>query len=99
MTQETHFQLHATITGRVQGVGFRYFVLQNALAHNLTGWVRNLGDGRVEVLAEGEHHSLNALLRALRVGPSHAEVLNVDYVFQEAQGNFQRFQLISTKYL
>lgn len=99
MTQKTHLQLHTYIEGRVQGVGFRYFVLQNAEAFKLTGWVRNLGDGRVEVLAEGEHEALSTMLSLLRKGPRSAYVTKVDYEFKEAQGTFQRFQLLSTKYL
>ncbi len=66
------------ITGRVQGVGFRYFVQAKATALELTGWARNLEDGRVEVYAAGNLERLNDLAAALRQGPRMAEVRHVD---------------------
>lgn len=90
------FRLHAYISGRVQGVGFRYHVLQAAQENHLTGWVRNLHDGRVEVMAEGQHPDLNQLLRRLHQGPVSAQVRDVDYTFSEAQGGFQRFRVRGT---
>lgn len=92
MTEPQELQLHAYISGQVQGVGFRYHTLNAAQNLKLTGWVRNLRDGRVEVLAEGSHDSLNQLLSILRKGPINAEVEDVDYQFGEAQGEFNRFQ-------
>jgi acylphosphatase len=63
-------QLHATVHGRVQMVGFRYFVLGHAERLGLTGWVRNGADGQsVEVVAEGDEASLDALEALLRSGP------------------------------
>ena len=53
MSETSNYRLHAFIQGRVQGVGFRYYVMQAAQDYHLTGWVRNLYDGRVEVVAEG----------------------------------------------
>jgi acylphosphatase len=89
-------RLHAKISGRVQGVGFRFFTYQVAQEHNLTGWVRNLHDGRVEVLAEGPHQGLNTLLRTLRKGPMSAEVADIDYDFSEAQGKHNKFNILGT---
>ncbi len=67
----THERLHAKVTGRVQGVSFRYYTTQQALALGLSGWVMNLPDGRtVEVIAEGPRKDLQALLDWLRHGPS-----------------------------
>ena len=57
------------ITGRVQGVGYRYFTVRAARELGLSGWVRNLRDGRVEVLAVGVHRKLSDLEGELRVGP------------------------------
>ena len=88
-------RLHAFIKGGVQGVGFRYFTLRTALDCNLTGWVRNRWDGRVEVLAEGSLEDLNRLLAALRRGPMSAEVRDVKVEFSEPQGEFDRFQVLS----
>lgn len=66
------------IAGRVQGVGFRWFVHRRATALALRGWVRNLPDGRVEVVAAGPRDTLGALDAALRSGPSMAMVRDVE---------------------
>jgi acylphosphatase len=65
------------ITGRVQGVGFRYFAQEMATAHRVTGWVRNLPDGSVETLLEGESHDVDRVEAALRRGPASARVDDV----------------------
>ncbi len=65
------------VSGRVQGVGFRAFVADVARADGLDGWVRNLPDGQVEVLAEGEHDALQRLERHLSRGPRLARVDDV----------------------
>ncbi|MGD9904622.1 MAG: acylphosphatase [Vicinamibacterales bacterium] len=62
------------VSGRVQGVGYRYFVLEAARREDLHGWVRNLDDGRVEVEAEGAGDALERFERALWRGPAHARV-------------------------
>ena len=67
-------ELHAYVNGWVQGVGYRYFVINNALALGLRGYVRNLSDGSVEVLAQGTRPKLERLLTLLQRGPSAAEV-------------------------
>jgi len=77
----------------VQGVGFRWFVERSASALGLTGWVRNLPDGRVEVWAEGDEESLNRLLSLLWQGPAMAEVRDVDYSFEEATGRYRSFSI------
>ena len=66
------------ITGRVQGVGFRYFAEAAAAREGLTGWVRNLPDGRVEIAAEGDAEALERFERHVRHGPPHARVERVD---------------------
>jgi acylphosphatase len=65
---------HVRITGRVQGVGFRWFVREEARRLGLSGWVTNLPGGEVEVRAGGEGSSLERLRRALEVGPTGAQV-------------------------
>lgn len=62
------------VHGRVQGVGYRYFVIRWANHLGLAGWTRNLWDGTVEVQAFGEDHSVSQLEAALKEGPSHARV-------------------------
>lgn len=66
------------VSGRVQGVGFRYFTQDLAAREGLTGLVRNLPDGSVEVVAEGDAESLARLEAALWRGPSHARVEDVE---------------------
>ncbi|MFT5395599.1 MAG: acylphosphatase [Gammaproteobacteria bacterium] len=73
------------ISGRVQGVCFRMATCQQAKLLGLTGWVRNLDDGRVEVLACGEAPLLEELRKWLSHGPSMAKVLNLEYVTVEYQ--------------
>lgn len=65
------------ISGRVQGVGFRYFVQSVARRESVTGWVRNLDDGRVEAVAAGEPGAIDRIERAIRQGPSGARVDHV----------------------
>ena len=66
------------VGGRVQGVGFRWFVARQAAELSLTGWVKNLPNGQVEVVAEGESASLARLGEALRTGPRMAHVESVE---------------------
>lgn len=66
------------VSGRVQRVGFRWFVLQTADRVGVTGWVRNLPDGRVEVLAQGPPKSLDRLEEKLRKGATFSAVENVE---------------------
>ena len=81
------------ISGRVQGVGYRYFVLQLARNLNLTGYVRNLRDGRVEVAAEGEEQVLKSLLEKLQQGPPGAAVAQMETKWQETTGDFATFEV------
>ncbi len=66
------------VTGRVQGVGFRWFVEREARALGLSGWVRNRHDGSVEVMAAGTNQQLNALYDKLKQGPRAARVDDVE---------------------
>ena len=70
--------LHVIVRGRVQGVGFRYFVRERARTLRVAGWVRNLPDGAVEVLARGEREALDRLRTAIVAGPPGAKVTTVD---------------------
>ena len=62
------------VSGRVQGVGFRYFVMRHAQAENVCGYVRNLNDGRVEFLLQGTSDSVARTLGHIRLGPEYARV-------------------------
>ena len=83
--------LHLTVSGRVQGVGFRWFVMQEAEAAGVTGWVRNLADGRVEVWVEGEAEAVAALEQAVARGPRHASVTHVERRQERPTGRFREF--------
>lgn len=65
------------IKGRVQGVGFRYFVEARAMGEGVHGWARNLADGRVEVMIEGDRESVDRVEAAIHRGPNGAEVEDV----------------------
>ncbi len=66
--------MHGFVAGRVQGVWYRGFVKEQALAHQLTGWAKNLADGRVEVLLCGEQPAVEAVVDSLRSGPPMSRV-------------------------
>ena len=70
-------RLDATVIGRVQGVGFRWFVLDAARGLGLPGWVANEADGSVRCVAEGSRFALEALLRELATGPLNSHVERV----------------------
>lgn len=69
--------MRVVVRGRVQGVGFRWFVRDAAEQHGVTGWVRNRADGTVEAELRGRADAVDAVLDRLRVGPSHARVDDV----------------------
>jgi acylphosphatase len=83
--------LHARIEGMVQGVGFRYSTVRQARRLGLTGYVRNLPDGSVEVVAEGEEDLLKRLSSWLRQGPPGAYVRNVERRLGPDQGFYRDF--------
>ncbi|HIE31169.1 MAG TPA: acylphosphatase [Methanosarcinales archaeon] len=69
--------IHIVVTGRVQGVGFRYFTVRQAQNLGLSGWVRNLPDGRVEAAVQGHDNDVETLINLLRIGPASSEVTDV----------------------
>ena len=71
-------RIHVVVRGRVQGVGFRWFVRELARGLDLAGWVKNRGDGGVEVVAEGSEVSVGLLMQRLREGPPGADVREVE---------------------
>ena len=85
--------LDATVRGRVQGVGFRYFVLDLALGLGLVGWVANAPDGSVRCVAEGRRRDLETLLAALGTGPLGGRVDDVQATWGAARGAFERFSV------
>ena len=89
---ESPAALRAVVRGRVQGIGFRDYVLNRAGFLGLSGYVRNLADGRsVEVVAEGARPDLEQLLDYLREGPRMSRIDAVDAEWREATGAYDRF--------
>ena len=86
-------QLRLQIRGRVHGVGFRAFVLREATALRLKGVVRNLGDGSVEIEAEGSRADLERLVARARRGPAHAVVQDVIPQWGEGASRFHDFRI------
>jgi len=84
---------HVYVSGRVQGVFFRSETQDEALRHGLTGWVRNLPDGRVEAVFEGEKERVERLVEFCRRGPPGARVTDVEVVWENYTGEFQGFRL------
>jgi acylphosphatase len=81
------------VSGRVQGVGFRYFTQDAATREGVTGWVRNLPDGRVEAFVEGERDAVTCVERAIRRGPRGARVDSVDVDAEEPGGMYRGFRM------
>ena len=73
-------QLHVIVRGRVQGVGFRWFVREEARRRDLAGWVQNRPDGGVEVVAAGPDAAIDAFEAQLRIGPSGALVKELESI-------------------
>lgn len=85
--------LHVFISGRVQGVSYRYSTVIQAQKLGLTGWVKNLYDGRVEALFEGEEALVNSMLAWCQQGPPMAYVSNVETFKKEYTGQFKDFNV------
>jgi acylphosphatase len=88
-------RLEANVRGRVQGVGFRYFALSQAMRLGLTGFVANDQDGSVRVVAEGPRPDLELLLEALREGPASAIVERVNADWLAYTGHWHSFSIES----
>ena len=96
MTSGELARLDASVRGRVQGVGFRYYVVVRADRLGLTGWVANEQDGSVHVVAEGPRGDLDALLDSLREGPASAIVEDVIEMWMPYTGRWGSFAIRSS---
>jgi len=85
---------HLLISGRVQGVGFRYSMGEEAERLGVTGWVRNRRDGTVEAVVDGASGAVDALISWARRGPSSARVTDVQ--ISDTPGTFERFEMRPT---
>jgi len=81
------------ISGVVQGIGYRYFVYRSARQLDLVGWVRNLPDGRVQAVAEGDRGVLEIFIKELKTGPRFASVHNIDLKWAEPTGQYTTFDI------
>jgi len=85
---------HVFVSGRVQGVFFRAETKYEADKRKVNGWVRNLPDGRVEAVFEGEKDSMNELIEFCRKGPSRARVENIKVIWEDYLGEFEDFKIL-----
>jgi acylphosphatase len=83
MEREIRCLLNLVVSGRVQGVGFRYFTAHRARVHAIAGWVKNRYDGKVEIEAEGSRGDLELFLGEIRSGPSSSHVTHVSEEWRE----------------
>jgi acylphosphatase len=86
-------RVHLIISGRVQGVFFRYTMQQVASKFNVTGWARNLPNAKVEAILEGDKENLEKVIEWSHHGPSGAVVENVDVRWEEYSGEFKDFSI------
>ena len=84
---------HLLISGMVQGVGFRWFVMRKANEYNLKGYVRNLYSDDVEVEVEGNRGLIQEFTKELRIGPRSAQVADIKVQWKEYQGKYRNFEI------
>ena len=87
-------RIHICISGKVQNVFYRDFVKRHAIALNVTGWVKNLPDGKVEIIAEGEKEKVKQMVDWVKQGPPAAQVSNIDIERKEYKGEFKEFFIV-----
>jgi acylphosphatase len=85
---------HVFISGLVQGVFFRWETRKNALKNNVKGWVRNLRDGRVEAVFEGEKEDVEKMIKFCEKGPPGAKVEKVEVKWENYKGEYDSFEII-----
>ena len=89
----TKARAHVLITGWVQGVFFRQRTKQEAQSRGVKGWIRNLDDGRVEAVFEGEENAVKEMVDFSKQGPRGAKVTNVEVALEEFSGEFNDFRV------
>ena len=87
---------HILVNGRVQGVFFRVETRSTAMKRNVTGWVRNTSEGRVEAIFEGEREDVEKLIDFCKSGPPAAQVTKIDVQWEEHTGEFKDFKIQKT---
>jgi len=84
---------HIFITGRVQGVGFRHFTRKNAENLGVTGWVKNLSDGRVEAVFQGSEEQIEELIQRCKKGPVASYVQNIEIEKNSGEEDYKNFSV------
>lgn len=84
---------HIFISGLVQGISFRYYTREKAKQLGLTGWVKNLSNGRVEAVFEGEKEKIEQMIDWVKQGPDLAQVKEVEVQWQEYENEFSDFEI------
>ena len=86
-------RIHIFVTGRVQGVFFRQATRVIAIKNNVTGWVRNLHDGRVEILIEGDDKCIDSVIAWCDCGPANSRVDDIQINNENYLGSFENFEV------
>jgi len=89
-----NYMLKAKVFGFVQGVNYRVYAKKSADLKGIKGYVKNLSDGNVEVVADGTKEALDSFVEDLKKGPMFAKVSRVDYSFSSKDGNFMSFEIV-----
>ncbi len=92
-SQANPLRAHVFVSGRVQGVSFRWYTQRQAQKLKLTGWVRNVRDGRVEAIFEGPEKAVRTAVAWCHTGQSPARVDKVEVNYEEPTGDFNRFRI------
>jgi len=87
-------QAHILVSGMVQGIGYRFFVFRHARSLQLSGWVKNLPSGEVEICAEGQRGMIESLILDLWTGNPYATVRNVEVAWRVISGRFKGFDIV-----
>lgn len=96
MNQPKKRQVHMTVQGRVQAVGFRFFTWQTASKFNISGWVRNRSDGSVEMTAEGTEEAVHLFIQEIKKGSPFSHVAHVDVQPSDHIDHFSSFEIRDT---
>ena len=87
-------RVHLLVSGKVQGVFFRQALKVVAKKNNVLGWVKNLKDGRVEAILEGENKSINSVIEWTRIGPANSRVDDIEVSNEELKNEFSTFDVL-----
>jgi len=93
MSNGKKISVHLIVSGKVQGVYFRHNTQIVACRHNVTGWVRNLESGQVEVVLEGDDTNVDHVIKWCKIGPPGARVKHVDVHYENYTGQFKGFSI------